>query len=139
MSARALAPELPRDLEWVNAREAPRLGTSRGRVVLLNFFSYSNANSLNALADLRHVENKYYDGLTLLGIHCPKFAQERTATKLRHRSTPFDRPPVCAWHRTPRHRSPPWGQTTWAMAAWSGSSSSRVASDSTIESREPSR
>lgn len=82
MSTRAIAPELPRDLEWVNAREAPRLGQSRGRVVLLNFFSYSNSNSLNALADLRHVENKYYDGLTVLGIHCPKFGQERTTSNV---------------------------------------------------------
>ncbi len=82
MSARQPAPELPADLEWVNARDVPRLGRMRRRVVLLNFFTYSNANSLGALADIRYLENKYHDGLSVLSLHCPKFAQERVSANV---------------------------------------------------------
>lgn len=77
MSARPLAPPLPENLVWVNARQSPRLDTLRGRVVLLHFWTYSNVNSQNVLPDLRYLENKYHDGLTVLGIHTPKFATER--------------------------------------------------------------
>jgi thiol-disulfide isomerase/thioredoxin len=79
MNARLSAPELPHGLEWVNAREAPRLGALRGRVVLLNFWTASNVNSQHVLPDLRYLENKYHDGLSVIGIHCPKFTEERNA------------------------------------------------------------
>jgi thiol-disulfide isomerase/thioredoxin len=82
MSARLPAPELPGTLSWVNAREKPSLAKLRGRVVLLHFWAYSNANCLNVLPDLRYLENKYHDGLTVLSVHCPKFAAERTEANL---------------------------------------------------------
>lgn len=79
MSGRAAAPELPDGLTWVNTRDPVRLSALRGRVVLLHFFSYSNANSIQSLPDLRYLETKYHDGLTVLGIHGPKFEHEREA------------------------------------------------------------
>src|SRR5205085_7019022 len=78
MSVRPAAPPLPTSLVWVNARQPPRLDVLRGRVVLLHFWTYSNVNSQNVLPDLRYLENKYHDGLSVLGIHTPKFATERT-------------------------------------------------------------
>lgn len=77
MSARLPAPELPENLAWVNARDRPSIHALRGRVVLLHFFAYGNINSQHVLPDLRYLENKYHDGLTVLGLHCPKFTQER--------------------------------------------------------------
>lgn len=72
-----LAPELPQDLAWVNVREPPRLAALRGRVVLLYFWTYSNANCFGLAPFLRVLENKFHDGLSVLGVHCPKFDQER--------------------------------------------------------------
>ena len=82
MSARTPAPGLPDSLTWVNARDVPRLWALRGRVVLLHFFAYGNINSQHVLPDLRYLENKYHDGVTILGIHTPKFTQERQPTAL---------------------------------------------------------
>lgn len=73
------APELPVDLEWVNVREPPRLGALRGRVVLLAFWTASDAHSRQMLADLRHLESKYQDGLSVLALHTPRFDGERSA------------------------------------------------------------
>ena len=73
MSARVLAPELPDSLAWINAANPPSLAALRGRVVLLHFWTFDSVNCLNALADLRFLEAKYDDGLSIIGVHTPKY------------------------------------------------------------------
>jgi thiol-disulfide isomerase/thioredoxin len=73
MNARVLAPELPDSLAWINAGQAPSLAALRGRVVLLHFWTFDSVNCLNALADLRYLESKYHDGLSVIGVHTPKY------------------------------------------------------------------
>jgi hypothetical protein len=82
MNARLRAAELPDGLTWVNVSPGRRLAELRGRVVLLHFFTYSNINSLHNLQELRYLENKYHDGMTVLGIHTPKFTEERNAANV---------------------------------------------------------
>lgn len=79
MNARVAAPELPTALDWVNTDQAPTLATLRGRVTLLNFWTYDCVNCRNQLPDLRYLENKYHDGLSIIGVHTPKFAAQRSA------------------------------------------------------------
>jgi len=73
MSARVLAPELPDSLAWVNAAQPPTLASLRGRVVVLYFWTFDSVNCLNALGDLRYLESKYDDGLSVIGVHTPKY------------------------------------------------------------------
>lgn len=80
MDARLPAPEFPAGLEWVNVSEAPTLSALRGRVVLLWFWSYDNANCWNLLPDLAFLESRYHDGLTVIGIHTPKYAHQRESS-----------------------------------------------------------
>ncbi|HEY3519871.1 MAG TPA: thioredoxin-like domain-containing protein [Rhodanobacteraceae bacterium] len=68
--------DFPDDLEWVNAREPCSLAALRGRVVLVWFWSYDCVNCLNMLSGLRQLENKYRDGLALLGVHTPKYPMQ---------------------------------------------------------------
>lgn len=82
MGTRTLAPELPGDLEWVNTQEPARLHALRGRVVLLHFWTHSNVHAQHVVPDLRYFENKYHDGVTVLGVHCPKFTAERTGASV---------------------------------------------------------
>lgn len=77
MTARELAPEFPATLPWVNVPHAPTLGELRGRVVLLHFWNASNVHCQHLASDLRLLENKYSDGLSLLGVHTPHFDAER--------------------------------------------------------------
>lgn len=84
MNARLLAPEFPDDLEWVNTDDPPRIADLRGRVALLWFWSYDAVNCWNLIADLRHFEVKYHDGLSVMGIHCPKYPQQRDNGQLLH-------------------------------------------------------
>ncbi|HET9834960.1 MAG TPA: thioredoxin-like domain-containing protein [Rhodanobacteraceae bacterium] len=75
---RRLAPELPDSLEWVNTREPHSLAGLRRRVVLLCFWTYDNIHCINFLAGLRQLENKYHDGLSVLGIHTPKYPAQQS-------------------------------------------------------------
>ncbi len=73
-----LAPDLPLSLEWVNC--APqRLDTLHGRVTALAFWHAGSATSANLLADLAFLQTKYADGLSVIGLHTPKFDAQRDA------------------------------------------------------------
>jgi DNA-binding beta-propeller fold protein YncE len=97
LDIRVPAPELPDELEWVNTREPVRLGALRGRVVVLNFWCNSSINAQHTLPDLRHLENKYHDGLSVLSIHCPRFPAERvSAHVLKAVNRAFIRHPVAS-------------------------------------------
>ncbi|MDX1569370.1 MAG: redoxin family protein [Xanthomonadales bacterium] len=67
---------LPDSLDWINIDLPPSLSESRGKVVLLFFWTYSNIQSLNMLPVLRDLENEHENGVVVLGIHCAKFTHE---------------------------------------------------------------
>lgn len=77
MNARIAAPELPASLDWVNSDSAPTLAGLRGRVAVLHFWTFDCVNCRNVLPDLRYLENKYHDGLSVIGVHTPKYAYQR--------------------------------------------------------------
>lgn len=76
MVAGARAPEFHIALEWVNA-PPQRLAELKGRAVLLYFFHVGSAWCQSALEDMRLLQNQFSDGLTVLGVHCPKYDAER--------------------------------------------------------------
>lgn len=73
MDARAPAAAFPPGLDWVNVDTPPHLAGLRGRVVLLWFWSYDAVNCWNLMPALRQLEDKYHDGLSVFGVHCPKY------------------------------------------------------------------
>ena len=74
---RVRAPEL-RGRAWLNTGgRTLTLGDLRGRVVLLDFWTFCCVNCLHVLDELRPIEEKYADVLVVIGVHSPKFAHER--------------------------------------------------------------
>lgn len=71
------APAFAPDLDWVNVAHAPRMDRLRGRVVLLHFWAYGCVNCANVIDDLKYLETKHHDGLSVIGVHTPKFTQQR--------------------------------------------------------------
>ena len=56
----------------------------RGKVVVVNFWTYSCINSLRALPYLRAWDERYGDkGLVVVGVHAPEFGFEHDAAKVR--------------------------------------------------------
>ncbi|WP_213454755.1 NHL domain-containing thioredoxin family protein [Rhizomonospora bruguierae] len=81
-TARVRAPEL-RGRGWLNTggRELT-LADLRGKIVLLDFWTFCCVNCLHVLDELRPLEDRYGDVLVVIGVHSPKFEHERDATAL---------------------------------------------------------
>ncbi|MFY1635250.1 NHL domain-containing thioredoxin family protein [Solwaraspora sp. WMMB335] len=76
-SPRVRAPQL-KGRRWLNTGDrAITLADLRGRIVLLDFWTFCCVNCLHVLDELRPLEDKYGDVLVVIGVHSPKFAHER--------------------------------------------------------------
>src|SRR5262245_23152992 len=74
---------LARATEWLNSR--PLSAESlRGKVVLVQFWTYTCINWLRTLAYVRAWANKYESsGLAVIGVHSPEFVFERNVGNVR--------------------------------------------------------
>src|SRR5262245_3461262 len=69
---------------WINA--APiRLDELRGKVVLLDFWTYCCINCHHVLPDLAKLEQKYRNELVVIGVHTAKFEAERDTENIRRK------------------------------------------------------
>jgi thiol-disulfide isomerase/thioredoxin len=74
---RVRAPEL-RGRQWLNTGgNALTLADLRGKIVLLDFWTFCCINCLHVLDEMRPLEEKYGDVLVIIGVHSPKFEHER--------------------------------------------------------------
>jgi DNA-binding beta-propeller fold protein YncE len=77
------APELDGATEWLNVAEPIRMARLRGKVVLLDFWTYGCINCLHVLQDLKVLEERFPDELVVIGVHSPKFPNEKIAENLK--------------------------------------------------------
>jgi thiol-disulfide isomerase/thioredoxin len=59
MNVRVRAPELPQNYPWLNTEKPLSLKQLKGRVVILDFWTYCCINCLHILSDLKYLEQKY--------------------------------------------------------------------------------
>jgi thiol-disulfide isomerase/thioredoxin len=62
---------------WLNSG-ALALSDLRGRFVLLDFWTSACVNCVQVIEELRPLEERYADVLTVIGVHSPKFPYEAT-------------------------------------------------------------
>ncbi|MBC9819781.1 NHL domain-containing thioredoxin family protein [Terrabacter sp. MAHUQ-38] len=68
---------------WLNTGgRAISLADLRGRVCVLDFWTFCCVNCLHVLDELRPVEAQFPDALTIIGVHSPKFEHEADADAL---------------------------------------------------------
>lgn len=76
--------------QWLNTQPL-RPQDLQGKVVLVNFWTYTCVNSLRALPYLRAWAEKYKDrGLVVVGVHTPEFAFERDVGNVSKQSVSLD-------------------------------------------------
>ncbi|MEU3511549.1 NHL domain-containing thioredoxin family protein [Streptomyces longwoodensis] len=74
---RVRAPELVGRGGWLNTGgRAYTLADLRGRVVVLDFWTFCCINCLHVLDELRELEERHRDTLVVVGVHSPKFVHE---------------------------------------------------------------
>lgn len=84
----ATAIELPSGMldggtEWLNCSEPIDLKDLRGKVVLLDFWTYCCINCIHVMPDLKYLEDKYGDQLVVIGVHSAKFDNEKDSKNIR--------------------------------------------------------
>ena len=77
-----VAPNFTDTQRWFNTPGGGPLSLDglRGRVVLIDFWTYTCINCLRTLPELRALDARYrQDGLTIVGVHTPEFEFEKNA------------------------------------------------------------
>ncbi len=78
-----VAPPLHLDGAWINSQPLT-LAQLRGKVVLVDFWTYSCINCLRTLPHLKAWYAAYHDkGLVIIGVHTPEFAFEHVTSNVR--------------------------------------------------------
>lgn len=77
------SPELDGGLEWFNTKMPIKLSDLRGKLVLLDFWTYCCINCMHVIPDLKRLERQYPDELVVIGVHSAKFTNEAESENIR--------------------------------------------------------
>ncbi|GAB2287271.1 Protein SUPPRESSOR OF QUENCHING 1, chloroplastic [Dionaea muscipula] len=78
-------PEFPSQLDWLNTTPLQLRRDLKGKVVLLDFWTYCCINCMHVLPDLEFLEKKYKDmPFAVVGVHSAKFDNEKDLEAIRN-------------------------------------------------------
>ena len=77
------APDFPPGADWINSERPLSMRELRGKVVLLDFWTFCCINCMHILPDLKKLEHKYPRELVVVGVHSAKFSAERETDNVR--------------------------------------------------------
>lgn len=80
---RVRAPELTGGRGWLNTDKPLSLAALRGKIVLLDFWTYGCINCIHIIPDLKKLEAKYGNQLVVIGVHSAKFDNEKETDNIR--------------------------------------------------------
>src|SRR6266850_4624142 len=81
--SRVRAPEINGGRGWLNTDKPLSLAALRGKVVLLDFWTYGCINCIHIIPDLKKLEKKYPNELVVIGVHSAKFENEKDTENIR--------------------------------------------------------
>lgn len=81
--AKIRAPELTGGRGWLNTDKPLSLAGLKGKVVLLDFWTYGCINCMHIIPDLKKLEKKYPNELVVIGVHSAKFDNEKDTENIR--------------------------------------------------------
>jgi len=81
--ARVRAPEIQGGRGWLNTDKPLSLAGLKGKVVLLDFWTYGCINCIHIIPDLKKLEAKYPNQLVVIGVHSAKFQNEKETENIR--------------------------------------------------------
>ena len=77
------APSLAGAIDWLNVAAPITIDQLRGKVVILDFWTYGCVNCMHVLRDLKTLERRFPEELVVIGVHSAKFANEKITDNLR--------------------------------------------------------
>jgi thiol-disulfide isomerase/thioredoxin len=87
--------QLPDDLfdggtGWLNVSGPIELRDLRGKIVVVDFWTFCCINCMHILPDLKYLEHKYPRDVVVIGVHSAKFANERDSENIRRAILRYD-------------------------------------------------
>jgi len=76
------APDFPPGLDWINTQSPISLKQLRGKIVLLDFWTYCCINCMHIIPDLKMLEEKYASEIVVIGVHSAKFQNEKQTASI---------------------------------------------------------
>jgi thiol-disulfide isomerase/thioredoxin len=84
------APELTNDI-WLNVESPLRIADLRGRVVIVEMWTFGCINCQNVMPSLKEWHSKYKEqGLVIIGNHFPEFSYEADLSNLKEAIARYD-------------------------------------------------
>src|SRR3954452_13795897 len=77
------APAITGGRGWLNTDKALSIAALKGKIVLLDFWTYGCINCIHIIPDLKKLEAKYANQLVVIGIHSAKFQNEKETENIR--------------------------------------------------------
>ncbi len=77
------APELDGGVAWLNTASPIHLKDLRGKIVVLDFWTFCCINCIHTLPDLAKLEKKYANQIVVVGVHSAKFDAEKDSENIR--------------------------------------------------------
>ena len=80
---RVRAPELKGGRGWLNTDKSLSLVALKGKIVLLDFWTYGCINCMHIIPHLKKLEEKYANQLVVIGVHSGKYENEKDPENIR--------------------------------------------------------
>lgn len=80
---RVRAPEITGGRGWLNTDKPLSIAALKGKIVLLDFWTYGCINCIHIIPDLEKLEAKYPNQLVVIGVHSAKFQNEKETENIR--------------------------------------------------------
>lgn len=77
------AADFPRNAQWLNTSRPYTMRDFRGKIVMLDFWTYCCINCMHIIPDLKRLEGAYAEELVVIGVHSAKFTTERDVENIR--------------------------------------------------------
>lgn len=82
--------EFPTGLDWLNVAMPLTLADLRGKIVILDFWTYGCINCLHVADELKIIEERYPEHVVVISVHTPKFENEKNLRTLRDNVIRYD-------------------------------------------------
>ena len=69
-------------LPWFNTRAPLDLSDFKGKLAILDFWTYCCINCIHVIPTLKRIEENFPDSVVVVGIHSPKFPGEKNTRNL---------------------------------------------------------
>jgi len=84
------APDFDGGVAWFNADKPVKIADLKGKIVLIDFWTFCCINCMHVIPDLQRLERKYAKELVVIGVHSAKFENEKDSEAIRQAILRYD-------------------------------------------------